>query len=386
MATYSIPGVYREEVQTPPRQTFGTGVPAFLGYSNGGAATVQPLTAWSHFTSIYSSELSHSIDSGNYLVPTIRGFFQNGGALCYVVNLGDQPLLETRLAEALQRLDSIDAVDLVCFPAAMKTPDKAIALQQQLIDWCDAGQERFAILDPLPDVKVDGVVNQWQELTGTNAALYYPWVIVPSVLGSGHSVAPPCGHIAGSFAQTDRDKGVFQAPANRALEGIYDLTHNLTNEEQMNLDPVGVVNCIRAFPGRGIRSWGARTINGQPQWRHINVRRLFLTLNRWLNFAMSSVAFEPNSYVLWARIRRTVSAYLGDLYRRGALAGSSPTQAFYVKCDFSTTPEYLRNSGQVVVEIGIAPVAPSEFIVVRIVYGAGELLISGEENSPGKEN
>ncbi len=385
MGNYSIAGVYCDEVHFPPRRSFGTGVPAFLGIANSDVSEIQPITGWAHFASLYSTEI-HEIHSVNYLAAAVRGFFQNGGQMCFVVPAGDRAPSQVALSKALDRLDVVEEVDLVCYPELMKDAENATALQEQIIQWCDAGQQRFAILDSLPDSRVDRVVAQWQDLTGTNAALYFPWLVVPSPTGSGRLTVPPCGHIAGCYARTDLEKGTFHAPANVALEGVYDLAYDLTNEEQKRLDPVGVVNCIRALPGRGIRPWGAHTISGQPQWRHINIRRLFLTLYRWFNINMLSLAFEPNDRFLWARIRRTVSAYLGDLYSQGALAGATPAQAFYVKCDASTTPDYLRNSGQVVIEIGISPVTPSEFIVVRIVYGAGQLVISGDRNLPGKDN
>ncbi len=385
MGSYSIAGVYYDEVRAFPRRSFGTGVPAFLGFASQEIAPVQAIYGWSHFTSLFSKDLeaTHSDDT---LAAAVRGFFQNGGELCYFVSAGDHTAIDSGLRIALERIETIEDVDLVCFPSLMNFSQQATALQQQIIQWCDTGQQRFAILDALPNQEVDGVVNQWQDLTGTNAAIYYPWLIVTSPSGFGRMTVPPCGHIAGCYARTDREKGSYQAPANISLEGILDLSRDLTNEEQARLDPVGVVNCIRVFPGRGIRPWGAHTISGQVQWRHVNVRRLFLSLNRWLNFTMATLAFEPNNRALWARIRRTVSTHLNDLYSRGALAGSSPSQAFYVRCDASTTPEYIRNAGQVVVEIGIAPVTPSEFIVVRIVYGAGELQIHEDQNISGKEN
>jgi len=385
MGSYPIAGVYFDEVQFRPRRSLGTGVPAFLSLAFSGAHEVQSITGWSHFASLYSAQVNGT-DSGNQLAAAVRGFFQNGGQSCYIVSTGDRSPSPAGLANALDRVDAIEEVDLVCYPELMNDAEHATALQQQIIQWCDAGQQRFAILDCLPDSQVDHAVAQWQALTGTNAALYFPWLIVPSPMGSGLLTVPPCGHIAGCYARTDFQKGTFHAPANIAIEGVDDLAYDLSNEEQTRLDPVGVVNCIRALPGRGIRPWGAHTISGQPQWRHINVRRLFLTLYRWLTANMSLLAFEPNDRFLWARIRRTVSAYLGDLYSRGALAGATAAQAYYVKCDATTTPEYLRNSGQVVIEIGVSPVTPSEFVVVRIVYGAGQLVIGGDQTLSGKDN
>ena len=379
MATFSIAGVYREESQAPQPRVLGTGVPAFLGYVSRGPDAPYPIFGWSQFREMFGTE------ANSYLAPAVRGFFENGGNLCYVVRVRRDLAPWDALGVALDGIDIDGAVDLLCFPDAMQDPKSAVAQQQQMVEWCDRSKVCFAILDPLPNVPVDQVVGQWQELSGVSAALYYPWIQVAAMSGNGAITTPPCGHIAGVYASTDRAKGVFQAPANSELEGVYDLSYVLTDEEQAALDPLGVVNCLRVFPGRGIRLWGARTINGQSDWRSINVRRLFLSVHRWLKSSMSSVGYEPNTPVLWARIRRTIVAYLEDLYRRGALVGSTPAQAFYVRCDASTTSASLRDAGRVVAEIGFAPAVPSEFIVVRLVYDQGELLADETDTSLRKE-
>jgi phage tail sheath protein FI len=219
------------------------------------------------------------------------------------------------------------------------------------------------------------VLDQWRELEGKNAALYYPWL---GVSHAGHGAVqhvPPCGHVAGLIALCDRERGFFSVPANQPLAGVLDVETLLTDEMQKEGDPYGVVNCIRAFPGRGIRLWGAHTISGEANWRYVNVRRLFLTLNRWLNTAVPGLLFESNTPSLWARLRRTIGAYLADLHRRGGLAGAKPEDAFFVYCDQSTTPADMRDKGQVVVEIGIAPLIPAEFIVVKLIVGAGDVVI-----------
>ena len=394
MEPYSIPGVYHEEIKAPPRRPFGTGVPAFIGsmtlrkpatLKEPDVPTPTPIVTWPQFAALFRT------DDRSYTPSAVRGFFQNGGSLCYVLQLNDSKDMLDALDEALRQLDTLEDVDLLCLPDVTLTRktgiDTALKLQQRAIEWCDNGNERFVILDSLTeDGTVDAAVKQWSDLEGSNAALYYPWLKVASLTSAGQDRAvPPCGHIAGVFASTDRERGFFHAPANKQLEGVHDLTTLLTDSEQKACDSSGVVNCMRVFPGRGIRLWGGRTINGQTAWRYVNVRRLFLTFHRWLNEVMSSLVFEPNTAVLWARIRRTVIGYLEDLHRRGGLAGASPEQAFFVRCDGRTTPAYLRDSGRVVAEIGMAPVLPSEFVIVRIVLGAGELIIGDADAAPGEE-
>jgi phage tail sheath protein FI len=180
--------------------------------------------------------------------------------------------------------------------------------------------------------------------------------------------------VAGVFARCDARVGVFKAPANEALIGVLDLEFPLGPEVQAGLNPQGV-NCLRALPGRGLRVWGARTLSADPTWLYVNVRRLFITLARWIDRNMGWAAFEENTPRLWTRIRRELGVYLGALWEAGALRGASAAEAFYVKCDAETNPAGDRDQGRVVTEIGLAPTAPAEFVVVRIAHlpGAAQL-------------
>jgi phage tail sheath protein FI len=195
-----------------------------------------------------------------------------------------------------------------------------------------------------------------------SGALYYLWVKGRT----SNKAVPPCGHVAGIFARSDARVGVFKAPANEEVLGAVDLETEVTSAMQETLNPHGI-NCLRAFPGRGIRVWGARTLSEDPQWRYINVRRLFITVRRWIDVSMGWAVFEPNTPQLWTRIERELGGYLRGLWRLGALPGRTPEQAFYVKCDAETNPPD-GSAEQVVTEIGLAPIAPAEFVVVRIVH------------------
>jgi phage tail sheath protein FI len=175
--------------------------------------------------------------------------------------------------------------------------------------------------------------------------------------------------VGGIFARTDARVGVFKAPANEEVFGVLDLDANVDDGVQGQLNPEGV-NCLRAFPRRGIRVWGARTLSRDLNWRYVNVRRLFLTLRRWIDLNMTWANFEPNEPRLWVRIQRELTTYLNRLLQDGALKGATPAEAFYVKCDSETNPPELREVGQVVTEIGLAPQSPAEFIVVRIIHFA----------------
>jgi phage tail sheath protein FI len=362
------PGVYFVDEYPQAERAFRTGRPVFFGITQK-AEPFHPvaLTRWQQMERAFGAPVGQG-----WLHAAVRGFFENGGELCYVAALGHGELLS--LDQALDASLIAEDADLVCAPDLMNAPGDAVRLQQQILEHCDRN-ERFAVLDPLPGVELcDVVVRQWRELTGFNAALYYPWVTV-----RGKAV-PPCGHVAGVIARTDREDGVQQAPANRVIEGVYDVQPELDAKQQVEQDPDLVVNCIRAFPGRGIRVWGARTVSGLDPWRYVNVRRMFLTLGRWLQAFLADAVFEPNDRVLWGRIRRDVDAYLYKLYRGGALAGDSPEQAYFIRCGPETTSGDDRMAGRVVAEIGVAPVTPNEFVMVRLTRGADEHQNRGGEN------
>jgi hypothetical protein len=232
---------------------------------------------------------------------------------------------------------------------------------------------RFAILDAPPGMNPQKIAEWRKDTAGYDSkfgALYYPWISVPDPINGGLMLAPPSGHLAGIFARTDSQRGVHKAPANEVVMGAIGLEMNVTKAEQDGLNPIGV-NCIRAFPGRGIRVWGARTLSSDPSWRYVNVRRLFNYVEASIEAGTQWVVFEPNDQDLWARVRRDVSAFLRMVWRSGALFGSTPEEAFYVKCDEELNPPEVRDLGQLIIEVGMAPVKPAEFVIFRISQWAG---------------
>ncbi|NEO16316.1 MULTISPECIES: phage tail sheath subtilisin-like domain-containing protein [unclassified Moorena] len=376
------PGVYREEIFPKPAPGLFTGVPVFLGFAETGPInSPQSLTLWSQFTETFGQPLADG-----YLAYAVRGFFENGGSLCLVVRLEDTVSITEALggpgddSGGLGAIASLNEIDLVCVPDLMRgNPDQddLLRMQNVILEHCDLLGDRFAILDSLPPVAVqvtqslERVKEQRSKLRGKNGALYYPWIKAEN----GPDWMPPCGHIAGVYARSDQQFGVHKAPANETIEGIVDLKFNLTNREQDILNPLGV-NCLRAFPGRGIRVWGARTLSDEANWIYVNVKRLFLTVGRWLELNLANLAFEPNELKLWVRIERELTAYFEDLLQQGALKGPTEQTAFYIKCDAETNPPEVREAGMVVTEIGLAPAIPSEFITVRIILGASGVKVA----------
>jgi hypothetical protein len=248
------------------------------------------------------------------------------------------------------------------------------AVQQSIIDYCELMRYTFAILDTPPGL-MPQEIREWRNTVNydtTRAAVYYPWIEIPDLTGNNGRTrtVPPSGFIAGVYARTDATRGVHKAPANELMRATLGLEVQVTKGEHDLLNPIGV-NVIRSFPGRGIRIWGARTLSSDPSWRYINVRRLFNMIEASIERATQWVVFEPNDHFLWSRVTRDVTAFLTVVWRTGALFGQTPEQAFYVKCDDETNPRELRDLGQMVVEIGIAPVKPAEFVIFRVSQWSG---------------
>ncbi|MFE6692331.1 phage tail sheath family protein, partial [Streptomyces sp. NPDC057743] len=304
-----------------------------------------------------------------YLVEAVYGFFANGGAQCYIVSLGTTAnYADTMLNEPLTALEKASDVSMVAFPSLWAiTSDQAngSALQQKLITHCKSMGDRLAILDPPPSQK-DGDVKTYRGRLAKEefGALYYPWITVPGLYKKHLSpTVPPSGHVAGVWARTDTTRGVFKAPANEALNGVTSLAETLTDKTQGPLNAVGI-NCLRAFPGQGLRVWGARTLAAatDDDWRYLNVRRYVSFLRRSILDGTRWAIFEPNDERLWAALRRTITTFLNDQWRIGALQGTDPTEAFYVTCDATNNPDNSRKKGEVHCDIGVAIVRPAEFI------------------------
>jgi uncharacterized protein len=244
-------------------------------------------------------------------------------------------------------------------------------VQLALINHCEGQANRVAVLDAPPGMSPQQI-KEWRSdvamYDSPFAALYYPWLKVSNPAatnGDTEIMVPPSGHMAGIWARTDDTRGVWKAPANEVIRGALDVEMNITKAEQGLLNPIGI-NCIRPFGTRGIRIWGARTLASDTDWTYINVRRLFNMIETTIMNGTQYAVFEPNDQKLWEGLKRTVNAFLRGLWRDGALFGATAEQAFYVKCDSETNPPESIDLGKVVVEIGIAPVKPAEFVIFRV--------------------
>jgi len=242
------------------------------------------------------------------------------------------------------------------------------AVQQAMLDHAQNMADRVAILDAPPDMNPQQV-RDWRmkevNYDSKFGTLYYPWIKVANPLGDGTIYVPPSGHMAGIWSRTDSTRGVHKAPANEVVAGAIGLQYQTTHNEQSILNPVGI-NVIRSFPGRGIRVWGARTISSDPSWRYLNVRRLFNYVSESLLLGTQWSVFEPNDMDLWERVKRDISAFLTRTWMDGALFGRTAGEAYYVKCDAENNPPETRDVGQLIIEVGISPVKPAEFVIIRL--------------------
>jgi len=277
-------------------------------------------------------------------------------------------------------LEAVDTVTMLAAPDLMAVYQQGMidlegvqAVQQAMIGHCELMGDRVAVLDAPPGLNAQQVREWRMDKAGYDskyASLYWPWIKVSDPVNGNGLHVPPSGHVAGLWARNDETRGVHKAPANEVIRGALSLELQITRGEHDQLNPSGI-NCIRAFPGRGIRVWGARTLSSDPAWRYLNVRRLFNYVEESILEGTQWVVFEPNDLNLWQRVKRTLNAFLLRVWRDGALFGATPNEAFYVKCDEETNPPEVVDAGQLVVEVGIAPVKPAEFVVFRIAQFSG---------------
>ena len=403
MASYLTPGVYVEEVSTGARpiEAVGTSTAAFIGTApNAGSHPDEAfaINSWSHFQREYVAEGSASTP----LSHAVYGFFANGGGLCYCVNIGKgQPITGGgRERRGLDLLEEREDINIVAAPGYTD-----VASYESLLTHCEKLRNRIAVLDAPPDVKdigrlvkaatapaqapakakeggegakeaapKGGPTGGVRPRVSENGygAFYFPWIRVQDPLDPKLiSDVAPSGHIAGLYARTDATRGVHKAPANEPLRGALNLTYRLTDDEQGELNSNGV-NCLRFFERAGILCWGARTLaDSASEWRYLNVRRLFNMIEESILRATRWVVFEPNDVHLWRAVRRDIGHFLSMQWRIGALAGATPAEAFFVKCDADTNPPEVIDAGQVVTLVGLAPVKPAEFIIFRIGQHSG---------------
>ena len=262
----------------------------------------------------------------------------------------------------------LDALDLDQYRevAIVHAPGVAYDIALEVINHCERNGFRFAVVDSLPNLAAVANINPRNNITDTQyGAFYYPWIYISDPRSGGRKLIPPGGAACGIYALTDNTRGVFKAPANETVAGAIDLEFDIDQGTQELLNPRGA-NAIRRFPGRGIRVWGARTMSSDPLWKYVSVRRLFIFLEASIYQSTQWVVFEPNDQRLWNRVEQTVTLFLRTQWREGALLGAKEEEAFSVTVDRSTMTEDDILNGRLIIEVGVAPVRPAEFVIFRI--------------------
>ena len=389
MPQYFAPGVYVEEVPgTPPIVGVGTAVAGFIGQVADGVEmpptvedpnvrrTLAPLatpvlvTSFEQFANNFGS-----FQAGNQvLAHAMFGFFLNGGTRAHVMRVADLTNAGD-ITAALRQFEKIDEITMVAAPGAI-----ADDVQTAVADHCALLGDRFAILDGRRTTTMTPAAIQGGVADTSYAAIYFPWIQAVDqtpdpATGKPRPRArlfvPPSAHMAGIYSRVDQTRGVHKAPANEPVRGAVGLEYLVSHNEQIGLNPDGI-NVIRGFDGN-IKVWGARTLGGAAngEFIYINVRRLMNFLKESIDEGTQFVVFEPNNQALWQRIIRSVTGFLTNVWRDGALFGLTPEEAFYVRCDETTNPPEVRALGQVVTEIGVAIVRPAEFVIFRITQLTG---------------
>ncbi len=370
---YEAPGVYSNIVSSgnKPIESAGASTAGFLGQSKQGPVNKPILvTSWAQYQKAFGG-----VADGGHLAHAVYGFFLNGGGRAYVCNVGEAKEGQTAEEQAalvkgedkgpsqrtgLQAFKAIEDISLVAAPGMTSK-----IVHQTLSDHASEMGDRMAILDGVEELG-DVQLHEFPRIgDARESAIYWPWISVFDESTKKLVHVPPSGHVMGTIARVDADRGVHKAPANELVRGALGLKYTLTRNEQALLNPRGI-NLIRDLDDMGIRIYGARTLSEDKEWKYVNVRRLFQVVKQAVTKGTEWVVFEPNNEKLWGNIQRNIRAYLKTLFNNGALQGKTPEEAFYVKCDASTNPPENIERGIVTIEIGIAPVKPAEFVQINI--------------------
>ena len=294
-------------------------------------------------------------------------------------NDGAEPVAVTTVPGAvsygagLELLERVEDISIVAAPGhSTLSTTNFLAVQQALISHAEKMKYRIAVLDTPPGQTIAEARETRSQIDSTRAALYYPWVVVANPLArpgderiKRELALPPSGFVTGVYARTDVERGVWKPPANEVVRGALRFERELSFGQQEVLNPEGV-NCLRFFSGRGYRIWGARTASSDPEWKYVNVRRYFIYLERSIDRSTQWAVFEPNGERLWSNIRDTVTAFLYNEWKSGALLGATPQEAYFVRCDRSTMTQNDLDNGRLICEIGVAAIKPAEFVIFRI--------------------
>ena len=381
MPEYKSPDISIEEIQsgTKPISGVSTNCTGFVGtaaYDDVPVGEPTLITSWDQFVEKFGR---FDKDRAPFLPPAIYGFFRNGGKECYVVRVKASATNEDYIGATtgsqsktgLSALSDIESVSIICIPGITSN-----IVQRAMIEHCKKMGNRFCILDPPSKADVVAIKKHRSNLVSEKGfgALYYPWIKASIETTENDRVmniqdfVPPSGYIAGVYARIDFERGVWKAPANAIIIGATEVELDLPQKVRDELNLAGI-NCIRNLGEGVIIVWGARTLALDPEWKYVSVRRLFIFLEESIRVATQWVVFEPNDIPLWVRVKPNIEQFLTSLWKDGALMGTKPNNAFFVRCGFGTTmTQDDIDNGRLIILIGIASVRPTEFVIFRICH------------------
>ena len=378
------PGVYIEEVSTRTREIVGvpTSTAAFVGFAPSGPTDPIIVDGIAEYEAAFGK-----ISAVRPMSLGVAEFFRNGGAKAVILRVAPTRRTATQSGQlignakaktglhALKRVD--EPVGLLLVPDAAYLPEKDATEVVNTAASVAEARGVFHIADVPKIIASKGAPAAVQWSAGVarnrNLTIYYPWLVTGA--GAKKAARPPSAIAAGIYARLDHARGVWKAPAGQDATtiGITGLAANVTSAQMQSLQDAGI-NSIRKMPGGEVVLWGARTVaaEGDAEWKYVNVRRLFLFLERSIEEGLQWAVFEPNGENLWAQIRLEVSSFLYTAWKADAFPGNKPEEAYFVKCDRTTMTQNDIDSGQLIALIGIAPVKPAEFVIFRIGLAAAK--------------
>jgi uncharacterized protein len=400
--TPNFPGVFIQEPPSGVQPIAGvatsitavaTSTAAFIGRASSGPIdTPTPINSFSAYEQAFGGLSAQSTMSF-----AVNGFFANGGAQAIIVRLSGASSGDALTAadfigpgmaankRGLYSLDNVALFNILCIPPYTNNDqDVDPTLVAAAARYCER-RRAFYIIDPPSNwTTFQTALNQFGATPGyfgprsSNAAIYFPRVAAPNPLNNNQpDTFVPCGIVAGIFARSDAQRGVWKAPAgvNAGITGITSLAVSLTDPENGALDALGV-NCLRSFPAYGPVVWGGRTLQGADQiaseWKYVPIRRFALFIESSLYSGIQWAVFEANNESLWASLRSSVGAFMQSLFQQGAFASATPSDAYFVQCDSTTTTQADIDQGIVNIVVGFAPLNPAEFVVIKIAQIAGQ--------------
>jgi phage tail sheath protein FI len=360
MAKSKLPRTVAHSFAAPPVVGASTAVTAFVGAAKRGAVNkAVPIRSFAEFEQRFGGLMA-----GGELGYAVQQFFLNGGTDAFVIRIARNATAAATMTGILA-LDKVGSFNLLVLPGVANAD-----ILQRVAGYCEK-RRAFLLLDSPKQAKTSSDMEQITRdgslPKSSNAALFFPWLQTSDPRSGGFRLSPPASAVAGLFARLDKTRGVWKSATGTeaTLVNATDVAIHLNESEMGSLNATGV-NCLRRLPAGATVVWGGRTLSDASEWRYVAVRRLALFLETSIAHSLPWASFEPNAEPLWQQVRLSVETFLQSLFRQGALTGTTPRQAYFVKCGRDTMTADEIGQGLLNVEIGFAPQRPAEFVVIKL--------------------